>query len=160
MQGGCMSFLFGLILGATLTVLILWRIMPKLMITTKRSKLDYGNTLEALQQAAKKAGWNVPHLYDMKKSFEKAGAENVERMHVISMGQGKHAYAIVKNDADKHILAMMPFRLGVYEDKKGDVYFSGANMGVMSKLFGGNIDKVMGASAKELEEAFKSIAAT
>jgi len=155
-----MSFLFGLILGIILTFLILWRIMPKLMITTQKSKLDYESTLEELQQAAKKAGWNVPHVYDMKKSFEKAGATDVERMHVISMGNGKHAYAIVKNDEDKNILAMMPFRLGVYEDKKGGVYFSGANMGTMSKLFGGNVDKVMGASAKELEEAFKSIAAT
>jgi len=154
-----MQFLFGFAVGVILMGILVWKIMPKLMIFTKKSTLDYDSTLEKLQEEAKKAGWNVPHVYDMKKSFEKAGATDVERMHVISLGNGKHAYAIVKNDEDKNILAMMPFRLGVYEDKQGDVYFTGANMGIMSKMFGGNVDRVMGASAKELEEAFKRIAA-
>jgi len=155
-----MQFLFGLIIGMVLMGIIVWKVMPKLMIFTKKSKLDYDTTLEKLQEEAKKVGWNVPHVYDMKKSFEKAGATDVERMHVISLGQGKHAYAIVKNDEDKNILAMMPFRLGVFEDKKGDVYFTGANMGIMSKMFGGNVDRVMGGSAKELDEAFKNVAAS
>jgi len=155
-----MQFVWGLIIGMVLSGVLLWKLIPKLMIFTKKSTLGYDETLEALQAAAKKAHWNVPHVYDMKKSFEKAGATDVERMHVISLGNGKHAYAIVKNDEDKHILAMMPFRLGVFEDKKGDVYFCGANMGIMSKMFGGNVDRVMGASAKELDEAFKSIATT
>jgi len=155
-----MQFIFGLIIGIVATGIAVWILMPKLMIFTQKSSMDYDSTLAALQEEAKKVGWNVPHVYDMKKSFEKTGATDVERMHVISLGNGKHAYAIVKNDADKNILAMMPFRLGVYEDKKGDVYFTGANMGIMSKMFGGNVDRVMGASAKELEVAFKSIAAT
>jgi len=155
-----MQFLFGVIVGVVVTGIALWMLMPKLMIFTQKSNLDYDSTLTALQEEAKKVGWNAPHVYDMKKSFEKGGATDVARMHVISLGNSKHAYAIVKNDADKNILAMMPFRLGVFEDKKGDVYFSGANMGIMSKMFGGNVDRVMGASAKELETAFKSIAAT
>jgi len=154
-----MQFLFGLIVGVIITGIAVWKIMPKLMIFTQKSRYDYDTTLGLLQEEAKKAKWNVPHVYDMKKSFEKAGGTDVERMHVISLGNGKHAWAIVKNDEDKNILAMMPFRLGVYEDKKGDVYFTGANMGIMSKMFGGNVDRVMGDSAKELDEAFKSIAA-
>jgi len=152
-----MQFVSGLVVGAVVMALAVWKIMPRLMIFTKKSAFDYDKTLEILQNEAKKAGWNVPHVYDMKKSFEKAGASDVERMHVISLGNGKHAWEIVKNDEDKNILAMMPFRLGVYEDKKGDVYFCGANMGIMSKIFGGNVDKVMGESAKELDEAFKSV---
>ncbi len=155
-----MQFIFGLIVGIVITGIVVWKIMPKLMIFTKKSTLGYDETLEALQQAAKQAKWSVPHIYDMKKSFEKAGATDVERMHVISLGNGKHAYAIVKNDEDKNILAMMPFRLGVFEDKKGDVYFTGANMGIMSKMFGGNVDRVMGGSAKELDKAFKSISSS
>ncbi len=155
-----MQFIFGLIVGMIIMGVIVWKVMPKLMIFTKKSKFDYDSTLEKLQEESKKAGWSVPHVYDMKKSFEKAGATDVERMHVISLGNGKHAYEIVKNDEDKNILAMMPFRLGVFEDKKGDIYFTGANMGIMSKMFGGNVDRVMGGSAKELDEAFKSIAAS
>jgi uncharacterized protein (DUF302 family) len=154
-----MQFILGLLVGVVLMGVAIWKIMPKLMIFTQKSKYDYDKTLELLQEEAKKAKWNVPHVYDMKKSFEKSGATDVERMHVISLGNSKHAWAITKNDEDKHILAMMPFRLGVFEDKKGDVYFTGANMGIMSKMFGGNVDRVMGGSAKELDEAFQSIAA-
>ena len=154
-----MQFLLGFLLGALLCAIAVWKIMPRLLLFTKKSALGYDQTLEVLQSKSKEAKWNVPHVYDMKKSFEKGGAENVERMHVISLGNAKHAYTIVKNDEDKNMLAMMPFRLGVYEDKKGDVYFTGANMGIMAKIFGGNVDKVMGASARELDEVFRSIAA-
>jgi uncharacterized protein (DUF302 family) len=155
-----MQFLLGVIVGVVVAGIAVWLIIPKLMLFTTKSRLNYDDTLAALQEESKKRGWNVPHVYDMKKSFEKTGATDVERMHVISLGNGKHAYAIVKNDEDKNILAMMPFRLGVFEDKKGDVYFTGANMGIMSKMFGGNVDRVMGGSAKELEVAFKNIAAS
>ena len=86
-----MQFVFGFVAGAFLTGVVIWKMMPKLMIFTRKSAFDYDKTLELLQNEAKKAGWNVPHVYDMKKSFEKAGAANVERMHVISLGNGKHA---------------------------------------------------------------------
>ena len=153
-----MQFALGLLVGVILTIVAVVKMMPKMMIMSRKSSLDFDSTVEKLQEEAKKAGWNVPHIYNMKQSFEKAGAKDVERMMVISLGHAKHAYAIVKNDEDKNILAMMPYRLGVYEDKKGDVYYCGANMGIMSKMFGGNVDRVMGASAKEVEEVFDKIA--
>ncbi|WP_331775752.1 DUF302 domain-containing protein [Sulfurospirillum sp. 1612] len=152
-----MQFLFGLVLGFVLCAVVVWKFMPKLMMINKRSKLNFEETVEAIQKLAKEAGWNVPHVYNMKQSFEKAGNKNVEKMHVISLGQSKHAYEIVKHDKDKNILAFMPYRAGVYEDTNGKVYFCGANMTIMSKLFGGNIEKVMGASAKELDDAFAKI---
>jgi len=153
-----MQFAVGFLIGIIVCIVLVIKMMPKMMIMTKKSSLGFDETVEKLQEEAKKAGWNVPHIYNMKNSFEKAGAKDVERMMVISLGHAKHAYAIVKNDEDKNILAMMPYRLGVYEDKKGDVYFCGANMGIMSKMFGGNVDRVMGASAKEVEEVFDKIA--
>lgn len=153
-----MQFLFGFIVGMIVLAVIVWKIMPKLMLIDRESSLSFEETVEKMQEGAKKIGWNVPHVYNMKQSFEKAGNENVEKMQVISLGHAKHAYAIVKHDKDKNILSMMPYRLGVYEDKNGKVHFCGANMGIMSKMFGGNIDKVMGASAKELDTLFDKIA--
>ena len=153
-----MQFILGFIVGVIFLGLLIWKIMPKMMIMTRKSSLNFEDTVEFVQKEAKSIGWNVPKVYNMKESFEKAGAKDVEKMQVVSLGHAKHAYAIVKNDQDKNILAMMPYRLGVYEDKKGEVYFTGANMGIMSKMFGGNIDKVMGASAKELEKVFDKIA--
>ncbi|WP_458700607.1 DUF302 domain-containing protein [Sulfurospirillum sp. 1307] len=153
-----MQFLFGFLVGMIVLAIIVWKSMPKLMIINRESSLSFEDTVEQMQKGAKEIGWNVPHVYNMKQSFEKAGNKDVEKMQVISLGHAKHAYEIVKHDKDKNILSMMPYRLGVYEDKNGKVYFCGANMGIMSKMFGGNIDRVMGASAKELDGLFDKIA--
>jgi len=148
------QFLFGFLAGAIVVGIAVWKIMPSMMSTTKESTLDFEETVEAVQNEAKALGWNVPHVYNMQQSFTKAGNENVEQMRVVSLGHAKHAYAIVKNDKDKFVLGFMPYRAGVYEDANGKVFITGANMGIMSKMYGGNIEKVMGASAKELEKAF------
>lgn len=149
-----MQFLLGFILGAVVVGLIIWKMMPKLMCITKESTLDFESTVQRAQDEAIALGWKVPHVYNMKQSFEKAGNKNVQKMMVVSLGNAKHAYSIVKNDKDKNILGFMPYRLGVYEDKNGKVFITGAEMGIMSKMFGGNVEKVMGQSAKELAEAF------
>ncbi|MDX1807910.1 MAG: DUF302 domain-containing protein [Sulfurospirillaceae bacterium] len=152
-----MQFLFGMIVGFVISAIVIWKIMPKIMIINKQSKLNFEDTVEEIQKLAKGMGWSVPYVYNMKQSFEKAGNENVAKMHVISLGNAGHAYGIVKHDKDKNILSFMPYRAGVYEDKNGKVFYCGANMGVLSKIFGGNVEKIMGASAKELETAFSKI---
>ena len=51
----------------------------------------------------------------------------------------------------------MPCRVGVYETKDGQVYISEMNIRLMSKMFGGIIEKVMGRVAEEEEEMLKDI---
>ncbi len=149
-----MQFLVGFLVGAVVVGIAVWKVMPGMMSITKKSNLNFEDTVEAVQKEAKALGWNVPHVYNMQQSFTKAGYENVEKMKVVSLGHAKFAYQIVRDDKDKFVLGFMPYRAGVYEDKNGDVYITGANMGIMSKMFGGNIEKIMGASAKDLEKAF------
>ncbi len=149
-----MGFLLGFIVGIVVAGVFMWKYMPSKMSITKKSNLNFEDTVEAVQKEAKALGWNVPHVYNMQQSFTKAGYENVEKMMVVSLGHAKFAYQIVRNDEDKFVLGFMPYRAGVYEDKNGDVYITGANMGIMSKMFGGNIEKIMGASAQDLEKAF------
>jgi hypothetical protein len=45
----------------------------------------------------------------------------------------------------------MPCAWGVYEGDDGRVYITGMNMGLMGKMFGGNIAKVMGGSVSKDE---------
>ncbi len=51
----------------------------------------------------------------------------------------------------------MPCRFGVYETKDGQVYISGMNIGLMSKMFGGIIEEVMGRVTEEEKEMLKDI---
>lgn len=52
----------------------------------------------------------------------------------------------------------MPCAWGVYKGKDGKIYISGMNMGLMGKMFGGNIAKVMGeAVSKDEEQMLKEV---
>lgn len=52
----------------------------------------------------------------------------------------------------------MPLAIGVYEDKKGQVYVSQLNVGLMGKMFGGTIAEVMAMAGKDLNEVVASVA--
>jgi hypothetical protein len=53
----------------------------------------------------------------------------------------------------------MPLELGVYEDKKGQVFVSQLNVGLLGKMFGGTISDVMGLAGKDLSEVVESVSA-
>ena len=69
------------------------------------------------------------------------------------------ASKILANDADRGVTAFMPLAIGVYEDKKGQVYVSQLNVGLLGMMFGGTIADVMGAAGKDLNEVVSSVAA-
>ena len=65
------------------------------------------------------------------------------------MCQPDHAHKILSDDRNKKVSSMMPCRIGVFEDHMGKTYLSRMNIGLMSKMFGGTIELVMGTVAKE-----------
>ncbi|MBU0655794.1 MAG: DUF302 domain-containing protein [Gammaproteobacteria bacterium] len=123
--------------------------MPKLMINTHESRLGFEETVTTLQSAAQGKQWLIPKVYDMQASLKKEGYADMSKLSILSLCQPEYAYNILKNDSDKFVTAVMPCRMGVYETQNGKVMISGMNMGLMSKMFGGNIAKVMGGVATE-----------
>lgn len=144
-----MSFLKGVVTGAVLAGAVFWKAMPKLMLTIHKSRFSMDETVARLEESAKKSGWTVPKIYNIQETLDKAGFKDLRKMQILSICQPGHAYQILTNDRDKKVAAIMPCRVGVYENAHGDVYVASMNIGLMSKLFGGNIAKVMGAAAKE-----------
>ncbi len=151
------KYVFGLITGIILSVLSVWILMPKLMLTIHESKFNVDQTVSKIEKAAKSSGWQVPKVYNIQASLQKAGHKNVLPIKIMSLCQADHAYNILKNDIDKKVTAIMPCRIGVYEDKDGKVFVSGMNMGLMSKMFGGNIAKVMSGVAEEEHRILKDV---
>ncbi len=147
----------GLVAGVVLTGAATWVMMPKLMITTHESRLGFEDTVSTLQTAAQGKKWLVPKIYDMQASLKKEGYADMTKLSIISLCQPEYAYNILKNDADKRISAVMPCRTGVYETQDGKVMISGMNMGLMSKMFGGNIANVMGGVADEEAEMLAQV---
>jgi uncharacterized protein (DUF302 family) len=143
------AVLLGLATGVVLTAAATWVVMPKLMITTHESRLGFDETVATLQTAATGKQWLIPKVYDMQASLKKEGYTDMSKLSILSLCQPHYAYNILKNDSDKFVTAVMPCRMGVYETTDGKVMISGMNMGLMSKMFGGNIAKVMGGVADE-----------
>lgn len=139
----------GLAVGASLTLLTVWFTMPKMMLHEVRSGLSFDDTVAGIEQAAIKAGWEVPKVYDLQASLSKAGKTDVSRMKVISMCQPDHADTILAEEKNRRVTAMMPCRIGVYEGDDGQVLMTQMNIGLMSRMFGGTIERVMRQVAAE-----------
>jgi uncharacterized protein (DUF302 family) len=131
--------------------------MPKLMISTHESRLGFEETVTTLQSAAQGKQWLIPKVYDMQASLKKEGYADMNKLSILSLCQPEYAYNILKNDSDKFVTAVMPCRMGVYETQNGKVMISGMNMGLMSKMFGGNIANVMGGVAQEEAEMLAQV---
>ena len=141
----------GIIVGIILTVVILKQSFPGMMIQTFKSNLDYRGTVTMIEEKAVENGWAVAKIYNMEKRMKKAGFEDAARVKIIELCHAKHSNDILSQEDDMFIAAIMPCRIAVYEKKNGDVFISKMNIGLMSKFFGENVEKVMGQVAEEDE---------
>ncbi len=150
-------FLGGVIVGAVLVGLIGWSMMPKLMLTTHQSRYDsVEETCKQLKIAIKNGGWQCPAVRNMNKAMIKHGVTFAEPIRIVELCNAKYAAAVLKTNPE--VSTLMPCAWGVYKGKDGKVYITGMNMGLMGKMFGGNIAKVMGgAVADEEQQMLKSV---
>jgi len=151
-----LQVLICVIAGMVLMGLIVWFTMPSLMLVKFRSKLNYDETISALDEnLVKKQDWKVLAVNDYKKSTE--AFVTLEHTASINICNPKYASRILADDKDRGVTAFMPLGIGVYEDKKGQVFVSKLNIGLLGKMFGGTISKVMGVAGKDLDEVINSV---
>ena len=142
--------------GMVLMGLIVWFTMPFLMLVKHRSKLSYDETVTVLSEnLVKKQDWHVLTVTDFQKSTEAFIA--LERVGSVSICNPRYVSKILADDKNRGVTAFMPLELGVYEDKKGRVFVSQLNVGLLGKIFGGTIANVMGTAGKDLSEVVESV---
>lgn len=142
--------------GMVLMGLIMWFTMPSLMLIRRRSKLNYDETVSVLSEnLLKKQNWRVLTVND----YQKTTAEFValERVGSVTICNPRYSSKILADDKDRGVTAFMPLELGVYEDKKGQVFVSQLNIGLLGKMFGGTISKMMGLAGKDIKEVVGSV---
>lgn len=157
MNKNIIQIAIGFIGGMIIMTIIFWLIMPGLMLNVYKSNLNFEETVAAINSAAINQGWKVPKIYDIQKSLQSAGHEDMTRVKIISICNPHHAYNVLKFDENKKITAIMPCRVGIYEKKDGQVYLSEMNIGFVSKMFGGTIAEVMSQVADEQHDLIKEI---
>jgi len=158
MTKGAMQAVGWVLVGMILMGLIVWFTMPSLMLIKHKSNRSYDDTVAILSEALKKQqDWRVLTINDYQKSTAAFGA--MERVGSMNVCNPRYASKILADDANRGVTAFMPLAIGVYEDKKGQVFVSQLNVGVMGLMFGGTIADMMGMAGKDLNEVVASVAA-
>ena len=149
-------FLTGFITGILLTFLLLLVLAPKMMFTETESKYDFAKTVDMIEQSTKDNGWSMPHQYDLQATLNKHGLV-VNPVRVFSICNPDLAVRILGSDNDRHISAMMPCRVAVYEKENGKTYIARMNSGLVSKILGNNAKAVMKDAGQESEKILEPL---
>ncbi len=132
-------------------IVLVISLMPKMMIVTHQSRFaDVDQTVSALQAAIVKEGSRSPMVRDISGTINKEGLAFDKPIRIVELCQAEYARDVLTTNPE--VSTLMPCAWGVYKGQDGKVYISGMNMGLMGRIFGGNIAKVM-ADHVAVEEA-------
>jgi uncharacterized protein (DUF302 family) len=145
------SLVVGLLVGVVVAGVVGWKTMPGMMIVTKQSQLGFVETVATLDKAITDRGWISPGTTDMQESLTKHGQEFPHRVKIIKLCHPEYASEILTTD--RHVSCLMPCSIAVWEDDDGKVHVSKMNTGLMGKMFGGNIARIMGDKVARDEAA-------
>lgn len=149
-------FFIGLFSGFVIIGLFLTFVFPKMLFSVSESKYDFNQTAEILTESVKENKWSMPHQYDLQETMAKNGFE-VKPVKIFSICKPNIAVRILGNDNDRHISAMMPCRISIYEKADGKTYISRMNAGLFAKLLGGKSSAVMGDAGEGSETILKAV---
>jgi len=147
-----------ILLGMVVMGIIVWFTMPSLMLIKRRSRHNYQDTVAELKAVIEqKQDWHVIAVNDYQEKTAAFAA--IERVGSMNVCNPRYASQILAEDGNRGVTAFMPLSVGVFEDKQGRVYVSQLNIGLMGKMFGGTIAKVMGMAGRDLGDSIKSVTA-
>lgn len=144
-----LSGLGGFILGAVAIAVVGISVMPSAMISTHQSPMGFDETIAAIQDGIERQGWKSPGTLNLQQSLTKAGKDVPYRVQVIQLCHPDYATDVL--NSDRWVASLMPCTIAVWEDDDGQVFVSKMNTGLMGKLFGGNIARVMGGKVADDE---------
>lgn len=149
--------LTGFILGMVSLIVLMFVFFPSMMIETSESSMGYNETITAIDNNTIDHGWAVLRVWDMKRRMDNAGYEDSPRVSIIELCQADYTHRILKEENDRFISSIMPYRIAVYENADGKVYISRMNLGLMSKFFSSNVKEVMSEAVTDNKNILNEI---
>jgi uncharacterized protein (DUF302 family) len=151
------SLIIGILLGFAAAGYLVWKNMPEQMMNVAKSKYEFEETVSRLEEASFENGWEVLHIYDLGDCLFEEGYGSFMNVTVLSICQSEYSYEILQEDENKKIAAIMPCRIGVYEDSEGDVFITRMNIGLFSKVFPGTVGEILALVAADDEKIIENI---
>ena len=149
-------FFIGLLTGIVVFGLFFVFIIPKMLFSVNESKYDFDQTVELFTESTKNKSWKMPYQYDLQQIMANNGFE-VNPVKVFSICKPDIAVQLLNNDKDRHIAAIMPCRIAIYQNTNGKTYISRLNAGLFAKLLGGKASTVMGVAGDGSEYILKTV---
>jgi uncharacterized protein (DUF302 family) len=149
-------FLAGLFTGLVIIGLFLVFVFPRLMFSVNESKYDFNQSIEILTGTTKNNHWKMPHEYDLQQIMANNGF-TVRPVKVFSICKPDIAVRILGDDKHRHISAMMPCRIAVYEKADGKTYISRINAKLFARLLSGQATAIMGDAGEGSENILKAL---
>jgi uncharacterized protein (DUF302 family) len=144
----------GFVAGLAAAAVLMKAAMPALMLTTHESRFaGVDETAAALKGAIEASGWQCPAIRDMNAAMAKRGVSFEPPVRIVELCKAEYAKEVLTDNPE--VSTLMPCAWGVYK-KGGKVYITGMNTGLMGKLFGGTIARVMGGSVSHDEREILS----
>jgi len=150
------SFLVGFAAGAIVVSVLGWLMMPGLMLKEYQSPFGVEETVKIISENAVSEGWVVAGVTPLEKSVKKHGGGDLPPVRLINLCQAHHAFKILNEDQNKIVSVMMPCTISVYQKADGKTYIGTMNAGLLGKMFGGTVSKVMGEEVAEQQQKFIS----
>lgn len=147
--------ILGLVLGLALAMGAGVTMMRTRMLTAHPSRRSFQATCEAVERVVGDAeGWGMPiDSQDLMATLVKHGQvpPNLKNFRVFFVCNPKLASRMLSLAPE--MAGMMPCSWAVYEDARDRVFLSKMNVGLMSRMFGGEIGAIMGKVGRA-DEAF------
>ncbi|MCK4671425.1 MAG: DUF302 domain-containing protein [Candidatus Aegiribacteria sp.] len=148
--------LISFVAGAVLVAIVGISVAPGMMINESESLYSYDDTVEIIQTEAEALGWKIPAVHVISNSVA-SGGYDVAPVTVIELCKVDLAGQILSDDESRVVSSMMPCRIAVYETSDGNVIVSRMNTGLISKLFGGDIERLMADATSETEQILGTV---
>ena len=148
--------LIGVVVGVVMTLVSGYLAAPSLLFIERESRLAYEETIAAIHEATKEAGWIIPKQYQLDASLSKAGYK-VLPVSVIELCNPDHAYRILAEDEYRLVSSMMPCRVAVYQTSDGKTTVSRMNTALLSRILDKAARDVMAQATQDTEKILSTV---
>ncbi len=149
---GFVAFFLGLVIMGALVFLI----MPKMMFVTKKSRYNFSDTVEKLEESIIDNEWGHRGTWFVHNDLRQKNIEFQPRIANVNLCKAPYAADILRIEKNRFAAALMPCAFTVWEDDAGQAHITKMNTGLMGPMFGGMIAKVMGGVVSKEEKKMLS----
>ena len=117
------------------------------------SPLGFQETLDKIRNNALAEGWKVPKKWkvNFQANLKKVTGRDIGKNEVLKMCEPEVAADLLVHDHLKHLSAMMPCTIAVFEKSDGKTYVSMMNMEMLGQMYGEVVNEAITKIAPQME---------